>query len=136
MAALLGEFDTMESEIKSERQVLAAQARAKAGKPPLGTRLTGYTVSGEIIEAEAAIMRDVFARFHAGDSLRGIAAWLNETGVPTRRGKPWNPSSVRDILTNPRYCGRVDSTATRTAPAATGHPPRSPRLSRSTYSTV
>ena len=124
MAAMLGEFDTMESEIKSERQVLAAQARAKAGKPPLGTRLTGYTVSGEIIEAEATIVRDVFARFHAGDSLRGIAAWLNETGVPTRRGKPWNPSSVRDILTNPRYCGRVyynrheDGTGGDWAPAA------------------
>jgi site-specific DNA recombinase len=43
----------------------------------------------------------------AGDSLHGIAGWLNETGVPTRRGKPWGPSSVRDILTNPRYCGRV-----------------------------
>ncbi|MGH3281733.1 MAG: recombinase family protein, partial [Trebonia sp.] len=107
MAALLGEFDTMESEIKSERQVLAAQARAKAGKPPLGTRLTGYAACGEIIEGEAAIVRDIFARFHAGDSLRGIAAWLNETGVPTRHGKQWNPSSVRDILTNPRYCGRV-----------------------------
>jgi len=107
MAGLLGEFDTMETEIKSERQQLAAQGRAKAGKPPLGTRLTGYTTVGEVIETEAAIVRDIFARFHAGDSLRGVAAWLNGTGVPTRRGNPWGPSSVRDILTNPRYCGRV-----------------------------
>jgi site-specific DNA recombinase len=107
MAGLLGEFDTMETEIKSERQQLAAQGRAKAGKPPLGTRLTGYTAKGEVVEAEAAVVRQIFARFYAGDSLRGVAAWLTETGVSTRRSKQWNPSSVRDILTNPRYCGRV-----------------------------
>jgi site-specific DNA recombinase len=107
MAGLLGEFDTMETEIKSERQVLAGKSRAKAGKPPLGVRLTGYTVAGDTIEAEAQTVRGIYTRFHAGDSLRGIARWLNDTGVPTRRGKPWNPSSVRDILTNPRYAGRV-----------------------------
>lgn len=107
MAGILGEFDTMETEIKSERQQLAAQGRAKAGKPPLGTRLTGYTVRGEVIEAEAAIVRGMFMRFYSGDSLKGIARHLNETGVPTRRGKPWDSSSVRDILTNPRYAGRV-----------------------------
>ena len=27
--------------------------------------------------------------------------------MPTRSGRPWNPSSVRTILTNPRYAGRV-----------------------------
>jgi site-specific DNA recombinase len=123
MAGLLGEFDTMETEIKSERQQLAAQGRAKAGKPPLGTRLTGYTTNGEVIEAEAAIAREIFARLYAGDSLHGIAVWLNETGVSTRRGKQWGPSSVRDILTNPRYCGRIyynrhkDGTAGDWAPA-------------------
>ena len=107
MAGLLGEFDTMETEVKSERQVLAAAARAKAGKAPLGTRLTGYTVKGEIIEAEAAHVREIFARFHSGDSLRGIAAWWKDSGFPTRHGRSPGPSAVRDILTNPRYKGTV-----------------------------
>jgi site-specific DNA recombinase len=107
LAGLLGEFDTMETEVKSERQVLAAKARAQAGMAPLGTRLRGYTTAGEIIEAEAAIVRDIFAWFHAGGSLRSIAARLSETGVSTRHGGAWNPSSVRDILSNPRYAGRV-----------------------------
>lgn len=105
-----------EMERKSARQARAARQRAEQGSAPKGTRLTGYTAGGEIIEDEAAIVRGIFDRFYAGDSLRGIAAWLNETGVPTRRGREWHPplawplwgpSAVRDILTNPRYAGRV-----------------------------
>lgn len=107
LAGLLGEFDTMESEIKSERQQLAHRARARAGVPPKGPRLTGYTADGmKIVEAEAVTVRLLFSRFYAGDSLRGLASHLNDTGVPSRKGKPWDPSSVYDILTNPRYCAR------------------------------
>lgn len=107
MAGLLGEFDTMETEVKSERQQLAALQRAENGKPPLGVRLTGYTSSSEVIEHEASVVRQIFDQFHAGDSLRGIVAWLNRAGVPTRSGRPWNPSTVRTILLNPRYAGRA-----------------------------
>ena len=96
-----------ESERKSARQTAAAKQRAEKGRPPLGTRLTGYTVDGKIIETEAEVIRAIFARFYAGDSLRSIERWLGETGVPTRHGKPWNFSSVRETLTNPRYAGRV-----------------------------
>ena len=107
MAGLLGEFDTMESEVKAERQQLAAFHRAENGQPPAGVRLTGYTMAGVAVEDEAEVVRQMFARFHAGDSLRGIVAWLTGQGVPTRSGRPWNPSSVRTILTNSRYAGRV-----------------------------
>lgn len=92
---------------KSARQKAAAKQRAEDGRPPLGVRLTGYDPKGNLIAHEAAVVAEMFARFHAGDSLRGIVAWLTETGVPTRHGQPWNPSAVRSILTNPRYCGRA-----------------------------
>lgn len=59
------------------------------------------------MQDEAAAERQMFGRFHAGDSLRGVVAWLTAQGVPTRSGRPWNPSSVRTILTKPRYAGRV-----------------------------
>lgn len=49
----------------------------------------------------------MFSRFRAGDSLRGIVTWLIAQGAPTRSGRRWNPSSVRTILTNPPYAGRV-----------------------------
>jgi site-specific DNA recombinase len=96
-----------EIERKAERQRRAAIQRAEDGRPPLGVRLTGYTTKGEVIEHEAGIVRQVFDRFLAGDTLLALAAWLSETGVPTRHGHPWNPSTVRSMLVNPRYAGRA-----------------------------
>lgn len=95
-----------EVERKSARQTAAAAQRAEHGRAPGGVRLTGYTVAGEIVPEEAELVAQVFARFVAGDSLRGIAAWL-PSQAPTRSGREWNPSSVRTMLTNPRYAGRA-----------------------------
>lgn len=96
-----------EIERKAARQRSAAFQRSELGRPPLGVRLTGYTTAGEVIEAEAVIVRQVFHRFAAGDSLRSLAAWLTETGVPTRHGGRWIASTVQGILRNPRYAGRA-----------------------------
>jgi DNA invertase Pin-like site-specific DNA recombinase len=96
----------MESQHKAARQRLALKQRAERGLPPLGVRLTGYTTTGEIIWHEAAAVRQMFTRFHQGDSLRAIITWLEAEGVPSRSGRPWNPSAVRNILANPRYAGR------------------------------
>lgn len=96
-----------EVERKSARQKRAAAQRADHGKVPSGVRLTGYSITGDVVTDEAVLVRSMFTRFTAGDSLRGIAAWLAEQGVQTRRGNPWSPSSVRSILTNPRYAGRA-----------------------------
>ena len=97
-----------EIERKAARQRRAAQQRAERGLPPAGVRLTGYTMRGALIPAEATTVRAMFDRFAAGDSLRGIADWLTDTAVPTRSGsQTWHPSSVRTILTNPRYAGRA-----------------------------
>lgn len=70
-------------------------------------RLTGYTAKGETIPDEADVVRRMFKMFDAGESLRSIARQLTDEGVHTRHGKAWNPSTVRDILTNPRYAGRA-----------------------------
>lgn len=96
-----------EIERKGARQRAAALQRAERGRPPLGTRLTGYTPTGETVPDEAVVITELFARFAAGDSLRALCEYLATTGVPTRSGRPWNPSTVRTILTNPRYAGRA-----------------------------
>jgi DNA invertase Pin-like site-specific DNA recombinase len=96
-----------EVERKSARQRSAAHQRVELGKPPLGVRLLGYTSHGELVPAEAATVRDMFARFEAGESLRGISEALTASGASPRHGGPrWNPSTVRGVLTNGRYCGR------------------------------
>jgi site-specific DNA recombinase len=96
-----------EVERKGTRQRRAALQRAENGRPPLGVRLFGYETNGDVLEHEAAIVREVFARFHAGDSLRGVVDYLNGTGMAPRHGGTWPRSTVRRLLLNPRYCGRA-----------------------------
>lgn len=96
-----------EVERKSARQRRAALQRAQQGRPPLGVRLTGYTLAGELIPGEADVVAGLFAAFAAGESLRGLADQMRQSDVPTRHGGKWNPSSVRTMLTNPRYAGRA-----------------------------
>lgn len=96
-----------EVERKSARQKAAARQRAKLGRPPLGVRLTGYTAKGDTVPDEAEHVRRIFKMFDAGESLRSIARILTDENVQTRHGKSWNPSTIRDILTNPRYAGRA-----------------------------
>lgn len=96
-----------EIERMSKRQMRAAAQRADLGKPPVGARPTGYTDDGAILENEAMIVRSIYARFLAGDSIRGITAWLTEQRISTRFGRPWGPTSVRRLLTNQRYAGRA-----------------------------
>lgn len=96
-----------EVERKSARQRNAALQRSENGKPPLGVRLRGYSPAGELVPGEAAVVREMFQRFHAGSSLREIVTWLTEENIPARHGGRWNPSSVRTMLTNSRFCARA-----------------------------
>lgn len=90
MAGLLGEFDTMESEVKSERVTRAAQQRAEEGRPngsiPFGWTRT-YGENGAALRdvadpVQAPVVREVCHRLLAGQSLKGVTAWVNSTGVP------------------------------------------------------
>lgn len=97
-----------EVERKGARQASAARQRSEKGRPPLGVRLTGYTPSGELVPDEAEVVRAVFERFAAGDSLRSIARWLDEeSGLTPRHGTRWSPSSVSTMLRNPRFAGHA-----------------------------
>jgi hypothetical protein len=64
--------------------------------------LTGH-VERRIIDAEAAVIREIFHRSASGEGLRAIAKTLNAAGAPTPRsqqGRPrgWAPSSIREVL--------------------------------------
>ena len=50
-----------EVERKGKRQSRAQQQRAEKGRPPRGVRATGYTLNGEVIADEAAVVAAVFA---------------------------------------------------------------------------
>lgn len=67
-----------------------------------------------IVEAEAEIVRRVFAEFLGGRAPRDIAAGLNRDGAPPPRGALWNASTINGsrarrngILFNELYAGRL-----------------------------
>lgn len=109
-----------ESHRKGNRQRDAARQTAQRGYMPRGARSFGWELDGkpatgrrwsELATREESGETDevgkMFARFHAGDSLVGIARWLESRAVPSNRGGPWSSHSVREILTNPRHAGIV-----------------------------
>lgn len=96
---LLGELDTWESEVKSERVIAANLDRLTKGLPSgglgYGWRRTpdGYV----IVEEEAAIVREVTDRLLAGETLRAITADLNRRGVPAPKTATWGKTSVKKL---------------------------------------
>jgi DNA invertase Pin-like site-specific DNA recombinase len=109
MAGLLGEFDTAESEIKSERQQLANREAAVAGKIRKGTpRPFGWKpnrITRDPAEAEA--VETAYRALLAGGTVAGVVRDWERRGVRPHQApeSPWTRTSVRQILLNPRNAG-------------------------------
>lgn len=119
MAGMQGEFDTWESEVKSERVLRALEQNAQNGRPH-GRRAYGWQrvydpetgrSHDEVEPEEAAVVREIAQRIVSGDSLRSITADLNERGVPSPSSKPgesgpsWGPQMVRHLVQRERNVG-------------------------------
>lgn len=69
-------------------------------------RCYGYDETGRhVIEAEAAVIRDVVARVLTGESVRSVVADLRAREVLTSARRPWNQQSLTRLLRNPRLAG-------------------------------
>jgi len=117
VADMLGSSARLEVEMKSDRQRRANDQAAKAGKWTGGRRPFGYESDGVTVrEDEAAAVRDGYVALLAGVPIAGIAREWNSRGLVTGQTRygaahkgqpsPWTRSSVRDVLTNPRYMGK------------------------------
>ena len=102
---------------QSESENISANVRwgkaqsAKEGNVPfhyknfLGYR-KGADGKPEIDPDEAEIVRFIYDRFLAGDSLGGIAQKLEDLQILSPSGKPkWQFSTIQSILTNEKYKG-------------------------------
>ena len=70
---------------------------------PLGYKIIDkkYAVN----EDEAPVVKRIFEMYLGGKTMATIIRYLNENGVKTSRGNPFNKNSIRKILTNTRYLG-------------------------------
>jgi site-specific DNA recombinase len=113
----------------AERMRRGRQRKLQAGVLLPWTRAPyGYRLDPErprdpagvrVEEAEAAVVRDVYAHYlEPGGSLAGVAKRLCALGVPTPTGKRcWHPNTIRLLLTNPAYTGQVYAGRSRARPA-------------------
>ena len=136
---LVGQQSTRDTQSRVERGMLGQLKRGYM----IATPAIGYVIDRlldgkgnrkgtywKVLESSAAIVRDIFERRGAGQSMHQIARWLNETGVPLRRktrvlgGGYWRAARVRNILTNTIYRGQFvwnGSTTKHAAAKKTGH---------------
>jgi site-specific DNA recombinase len=118
---LLVQFQGMIAEYEkaqiSERTRRGKRHRARWGVvnvlsgAPYGYRYVrkadGELARYEVLEPEAAVVREVFRRYSEDvSSLGAITRWLTDSGIPTRTGKPqWERSTIWGMLRNPAYQG-------------------------------
>lgn len=118
-ASLLTTMARFEVRRKSERQVRANESRARKGQWVGGRRPFGFDADGVTVrEDEADAIRAAFRDVLTGLPLAAVARRWNEQGFVTGQARqarsghpgepsPWRADSVRAVLLNPRYMGRV-----------------------------
>jgi site-specific DNA recombinase len=119
MMAMTGAFAEMERAMISRRTREGHEVRARKGLVTGGACYGYKNVRGpdgvrhEVVEAEAGIIRDIFARRAAGASLRAIGHELNRLGVPSPSGRKrgtgsWSVTCLFEMLRRDRYRGLVE----------------------------
>ena len=113
MLTIMSSLAQEESRSISENVRWGQQQSMRKGKVHLAySHFLGYKKGKdgrpEIIEEEAAIIRDIYNMFVSGETINNIAAKLTDKGIPTPAGKSkWCVSTVRSILSNEKYKGEA-----------------------------
>lgn len=74
------------------------------GRTPFGYK-KNENKEYEIVPEEAEIVKHIFEKYSAGQSMNEVAAWLNDNGYTTRDGNKFKGSGLTSILSNERYIG-------------------------------
>lgn len=111
---IVGIFAEFERENLAERVRLGYERKAKEGYstgayiPSFGySREKGNKVQ-EVETEQAAIVRRIFTMYlHDDYSLNEIARRLNAENIATKKGRKWQNKTLKLLLTNPNYVGKV-----------------------------
>lgn len=106
------EYKTIRRRMQAGRLASVREGNYIGSQPPYGYRKIrnyedkSYTL--EPIEQEAnavRLMYELYTQKNMGYSK--IATYLNTLGIPPKRTDTWSSSSVKDIIENPVYCGKL-----------------------------
>jgi len=107
VARIMGAASRHESEHKSERQIRQRRQAAEQGRDNGGPRPYGFEGDRQTIrEGEAVVIREVAARLLARESLTSVCRDLNDRGLVTSRGNPWQKKPLRNLMLSARISGR------------------------------
>ena len=113
LITLHGAFAQQEIETLSANVTWGVQQSMREGKvriqyKKLYAYQRGADGNPEIIPEQAEIVREIYARYLAGASLRMIQDRLIGSKIPNGKEKgDWTHAAIKGILTNEKYCGDV-----------------------------
>jgi DNA invertase Pin-like site-specific DNA recombinase len=107
LARQLGVYARYESEHRAERISRKHQQSAELGRYRGGSaRIFGYQDDAMTLHPlEAPMIVNAYQRVIDGEALGSIIRDWNSAGVTSTNGKPWNYSTLRQVLTRPRNYG-------------------------------
>lgn len=110
MFQVLGTFSELERK-QITRKLSDARAKKSDGGGYAGGHIPyGYdVVKGNLVinDGEAHIVRLIYSYRKDGISLRKIAKELNDRNVMTKRGSKWTAETIRYVLSNELYTGKI-----------------------------
>ena len=106
------EYKTINRRLQNGRSISASQGKFPGRQPPYGyTRKKiendkGWTL--EIMEEQAEVIRAIFNMYaYKNMNPSDICKSLNKINIKPLRSDNWSVSSIRDILSNPVYIGKI-----------------------------
>ncbi len=115
------EYKTINRRLQRGREASAREGKFVGSIAPYGYRKVkisndkGYTL--EIIPEDAKVIKMIFKLYtegapdengiHSPLGMQAVARKLNEMHIPPVRHEYWQKETIKDILTNPTYCGKI-----------------------------
>lgn len=109
---IIGIFAEFERENLAERVSFGYEQKTREGNYTNTNGVYGYDyIVGEkkivVNEEEKDLVNRIFDLYIDGKSYFKIAHLFNEENVPTKRGGHWASSTIKSIINNPLYVGKV-----------------------------
>ena len=109
---IIGIFAEFERENLAERVSFGYEQKTREGNYTNTNGVYGYDyvvgIKKLIVnEEEKKLVNKIFDLYIEGKSCFKIANIFNDKSIPTKRGGKWAPSTIKSIINNPLYIGKV-----------------------------
>ena len=106
------EYKTINRRLQRGREISVSEGKFVGNTPPFGydrvklKNSKGYTLS--INQDEATIVKEIFRLYtFKNNTINSVVKQLNDMNLKPRISNEWTISSVKDILSNPTYIGKI-----------------------------